>query len=115
MTTATATQTGTCYKCGGSGYIPTFSNIAAGVCFTCKGTGTAKFSSRNVSAVIIPEDDALTARRIEAIHNADLSKWSYRQLWAARQFAVARIDTTPGVYDAWMERGEGFYLAKLEE
>ena len=29
----------TCYKCGGTGYLPEYNHISGGICFACNGAG----------------------------------------------------------------------------
>lgn len=101
-----------CLKCGGTGYIAAFANIANGDCFTCKGTGKVHYKPRKKKKVTPLTD--YQRETIETIKTADFSRMSYKQLFDLRKFAHWPIPQEPGLLEVWRERGETFFFEAQE-
>lgn len=98
--------TGECFKCGGSGKIEAFATVANGVCFQCFGLGKIEISATDSRRCVEIESEESKARKVAAIRSGNLSRYSFRQLHAARQFALGMDEFYPGLWDTWQVRGE---------
>lgn len=117
MKTATKTQKVACEcpKCGGSGFIRAFSNIANGVCFTCAGNGTVMVRPGSKKVPVATEYQTKHAEFILNLTEEQLEKMTYSQLSFYRNFAHWPCPGYPDLLKVWREKGDPFFFAAQEQ
>lgn len=96
-----------CQKCNGTGKVEHFSHIASGECFACGGTGRYRMTADAKAKIGQLADTVRT--KANWILNAtvdDVSRMTWTQLDAARNFCHRNIPGYPSLLAIWNEIGE---------
>jgi hypothetical protein len=108
---ATAPSACTCPRCDGRGVLNCFRHVESGRCFMCDGAGTVKAAPAGKPAASVDPNAARKAAWIATATPEQWAKLTWRQIYAARQFAFAN----PAQPINWPEAAERRFLELLKK